>query len=141
MEPRLSLVTLGVSDLARARSFYEQLGFTASSASNDDVTFFDAGGVALALFSRDSLARDADVAAAGSGFSGLALAHNVQAEVEVDAVLAQAAAAGGRIVKPAQRAPWGGRSGYFADPDGHLWEVAHNPFFPFDAAGRLQLPT
>lgn len=140
MEPRLSLVTLGVADVARARTFYERLGFKASSASNESVTFFDAGGVVLGLFGRAALAQDAHVPEAGSGFSAIALAHNVRTEAEVDAVLAEAAAAGGRIVKPAQRVFWGGWSGYFADPDAHLWEVAHNPFFPFDAAGRLQLP-
>lgn len=140
MEPRLSLVTLGVADVARARTFYERLGFKASSASNESVTFFDAGGVVLGLFGRAALAQDAYVPEAGSGFSAIALAHNVRTEAEVDAVLAEAAAAGGRIVKPAQRVFWGGWSGYFADPDAHLWEVAHNPFFPFDAAGRLQLP-
>jgi catechol 2,3-dioxygenase-like lactoylglutathione lyase family enzyme len=140
MEPRLSLVTLGVADMARARAFYERLGFKASSASNESVTFFHAGGVVLGLFGRAALAQDAKVAEQGSGFSGIALAHNARSEAEVDAVLAEAAAAGGRIVKPAHRVFWGGWSGYFADLDGHLWEVAHNPFFPLDAAGHLQLP-
>jgi uncharacterized protein len=140
MEPRLSLVTLGVADVARARAFYERLGFKASSASNENVTFFEAGGVVLGLFGRAALAQDAAVPEAGSGFSGIALAHNARSEAEVDAVLAEAVAAGGRLLKPAHRVFWGGWSGYFADPDGHLWEVAHNPFVPFDAAGRLQLP-
>lgn len=140
MEPRLSLVTLGVADVARARAFYERLGFKASSASNESVTFFEAGGAVLALFGRAALAQDATIAPEGSGFSGVTLAHNARSEAEVDAVLAEAAAAGARMVKPAHRVFWGGWSGYFADPDGHLWEVAHNPFFPLDAAGRLQLP-
>lgn len=140
MEPRLTLVTLGVGDVGRARAFYERLGFVASSAGNADVAFFPAGGVVLALFGRAALAADATVADGAPGFSGVALAHNVASEAEVEAVLAQAAAAGGRVVKPAQRAFWGGYSGYFADPDGHLWEVAHNPGFPLDGEGRLRLP-
>ena len=140
MEPRLSLVTLGVADVARSRIFYERLGFKASSASNENVTFFEAGGVVLGLFGRSALAQDASVSEEGSGFAGVALAHNARSEADVDAILAEAAAAGARIVKPAHRVFWGGWSGYFADPDGHLWEVAHNPFFPLDSAGRLQLP-
>lgn len=140
MEPRLSLVTLGVADVARSRIFYERLGFKASSASNENVTFFEAGGVVLGLFGRAALAQDASVSEEGSGFAGVALAHNARSEADVDAILAEAAAAGARIVKPAHRVFWGGWSGYFADPDGHLWEVAHNPFFPLDSAGRLQLP-
>lgn len=139
MEPRLSLVTLGVADNARARRFYEALGFTASAASNDNVTFFDAGGVVLALFGRAALAEDAHVADSAPGFSGVTLAHNVRSPADADAVLQHAVAAGGRLVKPAQDVFWGGYSGYFADPDGHLWEVAYNPFFPFDAAGRIDL--
>jgi uncharacterized protein len=140
MQPRLSLVTLGVADVGRARQFYERLGFKASSASNENVTFFDAGGVVLGLFGRDALAADAEVASEGTGFAGVTLAHNARSEPEVDAVLAEAVAAGGRLVKAAHRVFWGGWSGYFADPDGHLWEVAHNPFFPLDAAGRVRLP-
>jgi catechol 2,3-dioxygenase-like lactoylglutathione lyase family enzyme len=141
MEPRLSLVTLGVANIARARKFYEAMGFVASNPFNESVTFFPAGGVVLALFGRGALADDATVADSATGFSGIALAHNVRTEAEVEQVLAEAAAAGGRIVKPAKRAFWGGYSGYFADPDGHLWEVAHNPDFPLDAEGRLQLPS
>lgn len=140
MEPRLSLVTLGVADIARSRAFYEKLGFKASSDSNEAVTFFDAGGVVLALFGRAALADDAKAADSAPGFSGVALAHNVRSEAEVAEVLAEAEAAGATIVKPSERAFWGGQSGYFADPDGHLWEVAYNPFFPFDAAGRIVLP-
>lgn len=141
VEPRLSLVTLGVADLARARAFYETgLGWAASAASQGDVVFFALGGVALALFPRAALAADAGVAADGQGFAGTTLAHNARRREEVEAVLAQAVAAGGRLVKPAQEAEWGGFSGYFADPDGHLWEVCWNPFFPLDAAGALVLP-
>lgn len=140
MEPRLSFVTLGVADMARARAFYEALGFAASSASNPNVTFFAAGGVVLALFGREALAEDAQVGAAGNGFSGVALAHNVARETDVARVLGEAERAGATILKPSQKAFWGGTSGYFADPDGHLWEVAHNPNFPLDAEGRVTLP-
>ncbi|WP_333795301.1 CoA-binding protein [Hyphomicrobium sp.] len=140
MQPRLSLVTLGVADVARSRAFYERLGFKASSASSEHVAFFDAQGVVLALFSRADLAADAGVAGAASGFSGVSLAHNVSLEEDVARVLAEADAAGATIVKPARKAVWGGRSGYFADPDGHLWEVAWNPFMPLDAAGHIRLP-
>lgn len=140
MEPRLSLVTLGVADVARARAFYERLGFKASAASNANVTFFEAGGVVLGLFGRSALASDAGVADSAPGFSGVSLAHNVASEAAADAVLAEAVAAGARLVKPAQKVFWGGYSGYFADPDGHLWEVAYNPFAPLDAAGHMTLP-
>jgi predicted CoA-binding protein/catechol 2,3-dioxygenase-like lactoylglutathione lyase family enzyme len=140
VEPRLSFVTLGVASVARARAFYEKLGFKASSASTDDVTFLDAGGVVLALWGRAALAGDAGIADDGTGFSRVAVAHNVRAETDVAKVLAEAEAAGAAILKPAQKAFWGGTYGYFTDPDGHVWEVAHNPFFPLDAAGRVTLP-
>lgn len=140
MEPRLSIVTLGVADIAVARAFYERLGFRAGQDSTADVVFLRAGGVVVSLFGRAALAADAGVPDhAPQGFSGITLAHNVRSEAEVDAVLAEAVSAGGRLVKPAQRAFWGGWTGYFADPDGHLWEVAHNPFFPLDASGHVQL--
>jgi catechol 2,3-dioxygenase-like lactoylglutathione lyase family enzyme len=140
VEPRLSLITLGVRDMARARAFYEALGFVASSASNEDVTFFQAGGAALGLFGWDPLAQDAGVPPAGDGFRGVTVAHNVRDKHEVAAVLAAAEAAGGRIVTPAHDVFWGGHNGYFADPDGHLWEIAWNPFFPLGDDGSLQLP-
>jgi hypothetical protein len=136
----VTFVTLGVADVARARTFYEALGFVASGASQDSVTFFDAGGLVLALFGRAPLAEDAKVADSRPGFAGIALAHNVASVAEVDRVLAHAVACGARLTKPGQKAFWGGYSGYFADPDGHLWEVVHNPFFPLDAEGRVQLP-
>jgi hypothetical protein len=139
MEPRLSLVTLGVADIARARKFYEALGFKAGKASNDTVTFFPAGGVVLALFGRASLADDAGVADSAAGFSGVALAHNAHSEADVDKSLAEAVSSGAKLIKPARKTFWGGYSGYFADPDGHLWEVAHNPYFQFDAEGRVVL--
>lgn len=140
MEPRVSLITLGVGDLARSRAFYEALGLKASSVGGGEVVFFQAGALALCLFPRESLACDAKVAADGSGFRGVALAHNVREKGDVETVIAQAKAAGAEVVKPAEDAPWGGRSGYFADPDGHLWEVAWNPHFPVSADGALSIP-
>lgn len=140
MEPRVSLVTLGVSDIGRARCFYEALGFKASGASQQEVVFFEAGGVILALFGRSALADDASVADSVAGFSGISLAHNCRSEAEVDVVLAEAVAAGGRLLKPAHKVFWGGYSGYFADPDGHLWEVAFNPHWPLDDSGKPRLP-
>jgi len=140
MEPRLSLVTLGVADVGRARRFYEALGFKASAASQESVAFFDAGGVVLGLYGRAALAEDAHVSDSEPAFSGVALAHNARSEEEVDRVLAEAVAAGARLAKKGQKAFWGGYSGYFADPDGHLWEVAYNPHFPLDASGRIRLP-
>ena len=142
MEQRLSLVTLGVADVARARRFYEQgLGWTASKAGNDSVVFFQLGGMILALFGRAALAEDARLPdPGGAGFGGIALAYNVRRREEVDAVLAEAASAGGRILKPAEDAFWGGYSGYFADPDGHVWEVAWNPQFRLQDDGSLELP-
>ncbi len=140
MEPRVSLITLGVADLSRARAFYEKLGFTASSIGGGEVVFFQAGALGLCLFPRESLACDAKVSADGAGFRGVALAHNVREKGDVEAVIAEAEAAGAEVVKPAEDAPWGGRSGYFADPDGHLWEVAWNPHFPLSPDGALTLP-
>ncbi len=140
MEPRLSIITLGVADVATARRFYEALGFKASTASQPTIAFFTAGGVVLALYGRAALAEDAQVADSTSSFSGVTLAHNCRSETEVDTVLADAVAQGAALKKAAHKAFWGGYSGYFADPDGHLWEVAYNPHLPFDDAGRLCLP-
>ncbi len=140
-EPRVSLITLGVEDLARARAFYQDgLGWKTSAATRGDIVFFQAGGLAIALYPRVRLAEDAGVTAGGEGFRGLALAHNVREPDDVAELLAIAEAAGGRIVKPAQDAFWGGRSGYFADPDGHLWEVAWNPHFRLAEDGAVELP-
>lgn len=134
------MITLGVADLARSKAFYTKLGFKASSVGEDQVVFLQAGPMALGLFPRESLACDADVSAEGSGFRGVALAHNVREKDQVDAVIAEAAVAGATVMKPAQDAVWGGRSGYFADPDGHLWEVAWNPHFPLAPDGALTVP-
>jgi catechol 2,3-dioxygenase-like lactoylglutathione lyase family enzyme len=145
MEPRLSVITLGVRDLARSRKFYgEGLGFPISSASNEHVVFMRAGGVVLALYGREALAEDAHVADAdqerAAAFSGVTLAHNARSKAEVDSALATAMRAGATLCKPAQEVFWGGYSGYFADPDGHLWEVAYNPHWPFAPDGSVALP-
>jgi catechol 2,3-dioxygenase-like lactoylglutathione lyase family enzyme len=130
MEPRLSFVTLGVNDLPRATRFYsEGLGLR-QLKSLPTVSFFDLGRTRLALYPRDRLAADAGVPPHGSGFCGFALAHNVGSQSEADRLLIEAERAGGRIVKPASHTEWGGYAGYFADPDGFLWEVAWNPKFP-----------
>ncbi|HEY8564313.1 MAG TPA: VOC family protein [Beijerinckiaceae bacterium] len=141
MSPQVTLITLGTADLARARAFYEALGWTASAASQPTVAFFHGnGGPALGLFGRDSLAEDAHVEDHPTGFAAVTLAHNLASREAVDAFFARALAAGARALKTPREVFWGGYSGYFADPDGHLWEIAHNPFFPFDAGGRLDLP-
>jgi catechol 2,3-dioxygenase-like lactoylglutathione lyase family enzyme len=142
MEPRLSLITLGVRDLRRATAFYRDgLGFPLAKASVEgEVAFFRTGAIVLALYGWDALAEDAKVSPEGHGFRGVAIAHNVRRKDEVAEVLALAAKAGGRIVKPAQDTFWGGHSGYFADLDGHLWEVAWNPGFPIADDGRIELP-
>lgn len=140
MEPRVSLITLGVADLVRARAFYEQLGFKASSVGGGAVVFLQAGPMALCLFGRADLAADAGVSDGRAGFGGIAIAHNVRSKQDVDDVLAEAERAGAKITKPAHDADWGGRSGYFADPDGHLWEIAWNPHFPLSEDGALTLP-
>ena len=128
MQPRISMITLGVNDLERAVSFYRDgLGFPQMD-SPPGVAFFTLNGTWLGLYGREELAEDATVPAAGSGFAGFSLAHNVHSDVEVDAVMAQAVAAGATQVKAPQKVFWGGYSGYFRDPEGFLWEVAHNPF-------------
>jgi hypothetical protein len=137
---RLTLVTLGVADVARATAFYQALGWPRSSASVDgEVSFFQVGGLALAVWSADALAADAEVSAEGSGFRRVALAMNLESEAEVDRVAAAWVAAGGSMVKQPHRVFWGGYSGYVADLDGHLWELAHNPGFQLTADG-MRLP-
>jgi uncharacterized protein len=139
MDPRISIVTIGVTDMARMRTFYTNLGFVASE-SPDSVSFFQAGGMILSLYGRAALAEDAHVKDSKPGFSGISLAHNVRSEAEVDTVLAHAVTCGAKLLKPGQKVFWGGYSGYFADPEGNLWEVAHNPFFPLDKKGNIKLP-
>ena len=141
MEQRVSIITLGVADLKRSREFYERLGWRQSPAGSDGIVFFQAVGVALALFPRSELAKDANVSDSAPAFSGFSLAYNARSREDVDAVLAEAVAAGAMLLKPAQEAFWGGYSGYFSDPDGFLWEVAWNPFFPIASDGSIQLPT
>ena len=140
MEQRFTLITLGVSDLARSTAFFERLGWRRSFKKAEGVSFFQCGCVALSLFPRSELAADAGISAEGSGFGGFAIAYNTRTREEVDAVLAEARAAGGFIVKPAKDAFWGGYSGYFRDLDGHIWEVAWNPGFPLDHTGAVKLP-
>lgn len=129
MKHRISMITLGVRDLAAAVKFYEQGLGLPRMESPPTVAFFPLNGSWLGLYSREALAEDATVSPQGSGFAGFALAHNVASEAEVDAVMQQAIAAGATQVKPPQKVFWGGYSGYFKDLDGHLWEVAHNPLF------------
>lgn len=129
MKPRISMITLGVRDLAVSIRFYEEgLGFPRMESS-PEVAFFQLNGTWLGLYGREALAEDATVPAEGQGFESFTLAHNVHSETEVDEVIAQALKAGATLVKRPQKVFWGGYSGYFKDPDGHLWEVAHNPFF------------
>lgn len=129
MKSRISMITLGVRDLAASIQFYEKgLGFPRMD-SPPEVAFFTLNGTWLSLYSRQALAEDAAISAEGGGFEGFALAHNVASEAEVEQVISTALAAGATLVKPAQKAFWGGYSGYFKDPDGHLWEVAYNPHF------------
>jgi len=136
MQARLTAVTLGVADVARSVAFYEALGLK-TQMRMEDVAFLPLNGLVLCLYS--GLARDGGVEAEGRGRGLTAIAHNVRERLEVDAVLQEARAAGAVITRPAHDADWGGRSGYFADPDGHLWEVAWNPGWPMDELGRVNL--
>ena len=129
MNPRISMITLGVRDLAVAIDFYEQGLDFPRMESPPEVAFFTLNGSWLGLYGYEALAEDAGVPADGSGFRGFSLAHNVSSEAEVDAVMALAVGAGATLVKPPQKVFWGGYSGYFKDPDGYLWEIAHNPLF------------
>ena len=137
MDQRVSLVTLGVADLPRAKAFYEALGWRGRSP-DGDVVFFQAGGMVLALWGRDQLAEDSCVEDAG-GWGGVTPAHIVRSPEEVDAVLAEAEKAGGTIGRPGAPTFWGGYSGVFIDPDGHPWEIAHNPFWTLHEDGSVSL--
>lgn len=139
MEPRISIITIAVDDLDRAVRFYESMGLTRHAGITDGVAFFQMGGAILGLFPRQDAEKDAGISF-GQAPSAIYLAYNTRSEAEVGEVLAMAEKAGGKIVKPAQRAFWGGWYGYFADADGHVWEVAHNPAFPIDEDGRISLP-
>jgi catechol 2,3-dioxygenase-like lactoylglutathione lyase family enzyme len=138
VEQRLSLVTLGVADLVRARRFYEALGWRSGAAPDDDVVFFQCGGMIVALWDRGRLAEDTVVEDTG-GWGGVTLAYNTRSPDEVDAVLEEARSAGGTILRPGAKTFWGGYSGVFADPDGHPWEVAHNPGWTVRDDGSVSL--
>jgi uncharacterized protein len=139
MEQRLSLVTLGVADLEVARDFYRNLGWIESSASGDDVIFFQMPGMIVGLWDRKSLAEDSAVNDHG-GWGGVTLAYNARSRHQVDSVLDEARVAGATIGREAAETFWGGYSGVFIDPDGHAWEVAHNPGWPIDIDGSIKLP-
>jgi catechol 2,3-dioxygenase-like lactoylglutathione lyase family enzyme len=140
MNQHLHIITLGVKDLETSRRFYsEVLGWKPSSASSEGITFFQAGGVVLALYPRTALAEDAMTSSEGSGFSGITLAYNARSESQVDEIIRDLKSKGVRIVKEPQKVFWGGYSSYFVDPDGYRWEVAYNPFFTFDESGNSKL--
>jgi uncharacterized protein len=139
MNQHLHIVTLGVRDLDVSRKFYaETLGWTIARP-QEGIVFFQAGGVVLALFPREELAKDATISSEGSGFARFSLAYNAQSEAEVDEIISDLKAKGVKILKEPQKVFWGGYSSYFADPDGFCWEVAYNPFFPFDENGQLKI--
>jgi uncharacterized protein len=138
MEQRLSLVTLGVTDLSRARAFYEALGWATGAEPAEDVVFFQTGGMIVGLWGRDRLAEDSGVADAG-GWGGVTLALNVRSPAEVDAAIGEARAAGAHIAREGAETFWGGYSGVFIDPDGHPWEIAHNPHWTIDDDGSTRL--
>ncbi len=139
MEQRLSLVTLGVRDLARSRAFYEGLGWTTRAEPDDDVVFFQAGGMIVALWDRERLAADSEVSDSG-GWGGVTFAYNTRSDEEVDAVIEEARKAGATIAREPGEAFWGGHTAIFIDPDGHPWEVAHNPRWEIDDDGSVKLP-
>lgn len=137
---RLTLVTLGVEDVARATRFYEALGAKRSQESNETVSFFDLGGVVLSLYGREEIAKDAGLSPEGSGFRPSTLAWNLGSREEVDKAVVRMVAAGGALLKAGEATFWGGYAAYVADPDGHVWEIAHNPFWPLDPDGGMRLP-
>lgn len=140
MNQHIHLITLGVRDLEASKKFYrETLGWKPSNSSNEEITFFQAGGVVLSLFQREKLAEDALVDPEGNGFPGFTLAYNARSEAEVDDIIRELQSKGVKILKEPQKVFWGGYSSYFADPDGNCWEVAYNPFIPFDENGNLRM--
>ena len=140
MDQRLSLITLGVADLERARSFYTALGWNSNTDPSLDVCFFQAGCMIVALWGRDALAEDSGVTDSG-GWGGIALAHNVGSPEEVDRVIEEARSAGARIGREPGETSWGGYTGVFVDPEGHPWEIAYNPGFPLAEDGSIGLPS
>jgi hypothetical protein len=137
MRANISFITLGVTDIAASTRFYQALGLAKHPRSNEHITFFDMSGQMLGLFNVASLAEDAGLGPRGQGFGGIALAHNVATEKDVQTLIDQAVAAGGSQLRPASEPPWGGLRGYFADPDGHPWEVACNPGITIESDGRV----
>lgn len=140
MEPRINIITLGVEEIKRSKKFYEDLGFIASSVSSEHMVAFQMTGIVLCLYPIKLLAQDAMAEPSKKGFRGVTLAYNVANKKEVQQILDQAEKCGAKIIKPAQDVFWGGHSGYFADPDGHLWEVAWNPHWPLGEDGAIRLP-
>ena len=139
MEQRISIITLGVADVSRARTFYERLGWRGQEM--EETVFFQAGTMAVILWGRAKLAGDSGVPDSGAGgFDGVVLAHNLRSRAEVDALLADAADAGAEISQPARETFYGGYAGCFRDPDGHVWEIAYNPNFPLDRDGAITIP-
>jgi len=140
MQPSISVITLGVADFQRSLAFYKNgLGWPTKATSKDNIAFFKLNGIVLALYDKKGLAEDAGVSARGSGFPGVTLAHNVRSEREVDEVFMQVTKLGAKTIKKPQKASWGGYSGYFADPDGYLWEVVYNPHWKLDRKGSVIL--
>ena len=140
MEQRLSLISLGVDDLKRSRAFYDALGWQISNSGEEaeNIVAYNLHSMTFCLYPREKLAEELQLSPEGSGFRAIAIAYNARTKEDVDAVLKEAEAAGGKIVKQAQDVFWGGYSGYFSDPDGHLWEVAYNPFSPLGPNGEFQ---
>ena len=140
MQQNLHIITLGVSDLKKTLEFYESgLSWKKSKASKDKIAFFEMGGIVISFFSKEALAKDANLSNNGSGFSGITIAYNTKTEDEVDKVLEKVKELGAEIIKPAKKADWGGYSGYFKDIDGHIFEVAYNPHFEFDENDNLNI--
>lgn len=137
---RVNLITLGVLDVAASTAFYERLGWKRSSASNEQVTFFHSYGTVLGLYGRAALLDDAQLGSGKDGFGGVTFAQTFDSEAEVDTAFAHAIDCGAQLLKQPQKVFWGGYSGYFADPDGHVWELAYNPFMPLNAEGHMTLP-
>jgi len=144
LPPQFSIVTLGVSDLERSATFYRDLGWEQRGDLDQGITWFQTSGTWLGLFGHDALAEDVGIEATPQhelpAYRGVTLAICLASTDAVDRAFALVQEVGGRLVKPAEKTPWGGYSGYFADPDGHLWEIAHNPFFPLDEHGRIEIP-
>lgn len=140
MNQHLHLITLGVRDFEKSKNFYTDiLGWKPAGASQEDTAFFQAGGIVLSIYPREKLAEDALISPEGEGFSGITLAYNARSESEVNEIIGDLKAKGVKILKEPQKVFWGGYNSYFADPDGNCWEVAYNPYFPFDEGGNLKL--